>query len=261
MKQFFQITRFEFLMSIRRPGFWIAYSLLGLFYIATNIIPNGQGSGEMILSERVWEESGLIVFMFNIFMPILAGILTADRMQRDFQVGIQELQQSTPLARISYVLSKYFGSLAAVLLPVLMVVLAVGVEMIAFGFASPKILVSLLAAFVTISVPAHAFVVAFSIACPLIIPLRVYQVLFTGYWFWGNLLSPKAFPTISDTLLNAVGQYPLQAYFGAFTDPVQPGTNTYTPLMAVFNLVVLVACSAIALTFNVLYLRKQAQKA
>jgi hypothetical protein len=38
-------------------------------------------------------------------------------------------------------------------------------------------------------------------------------VLFTGYWFWGNLLTPKAFPTISDTVLNAVGQYPLQAYF------------------------------------------------
>jgi hypothetical protein len=40
---------------------------------------------------------------------------------------------------------------------------------------------------------------AFSLACPLVIPLRICQVLFTGYWFWGKLISPKVFPTISDT--------------------------------------------------------------
>jgi hypothetical protein len=115
----------------------------------------------------------------------------------------------------------------------------------------------LLLAFLSIAVPAHAFVVAFSLACPLIMPLRVYQVLFTGYWFWGNLLTPKAFPTISDTVLNAVGQYPLQAYFGMFTDSTHKVEGGFTPPEAVLNLVVLILCIAIALFAVNQYLRWQ----
>ena len=90
--------------------------------------------------------------------------------------------------------------------------------------------------------------------------LRVYQVLFTGYWFWGNLLSPKAFPTISDTALNAVGQYPLQAYFEMFTDSTHNVTTGFTKPEAVLNLIVLMACIAIALFATDRYLRWQARR-
>lgn len=261
MKQFIAITRYEFFMSIRRAGFWIAYSLLGLFYLITMLMPSVDGSDDSILSSQIWPEAGHLVFLFNLFMPLLAGILAADRMQRDYRTGVSELQRSTPLPISIYMLGKYLGVLIAALLPIFITTLATGIALIVKGLAPPAFLGPLLLAFLTIAVPAHAFVVAFSLVCPLVIPLRVYQVLFTGYWFWGNMLSPKAFPTISNTVLNAVGQYPLQAYFTVRTDSTQPITVGYTPPEAVLNLVTLTACIAIALFAAYYYLRRQANHA
>ncbi len=261
MAQFFGIMRHEFGMSIRRPGFWIAYTLLGLFYVVTSIMPSGNPSEDLIRPDRIWPEAGHVVFMYNIFLPLLAGILAADRMQRDVRIGIRELQRSTPLSTPVYILAKYFGVLLSVLTPIFLLVLMVGSLVVVKGIAPLSFLWPLLLAFLTIAVPSHAFVVAFSLACPLIMPLRVYQVLFTGYWLWGNLLSPQAFPTISDTLLNAVGQYPLQAFFHMYTDSTQKVEDAFTPPEAVLNLIVLTACIAIALFVLDRYLRWQERRA
>ena len=261
MSQFLEITRYEFNMSTRRAGFWIAYILLALFYFITILTPSAYKADDIIPPDQVWSEAGHIVFMFNIFMPLLAGILTADRMQRDFQTGVNELQRSTPLSNPVYILGKYLGVLLSVLAPIFLVAMGTGSMLVIRGLAPLKFLWPLLLAFLTVAVPAHAFVVAFSLACPLVIPLRVYQVLFTGYWFWGNLISPKAFPTICDTILNAVGQYPLQAYFGVYTDSTHAVTSGFTPPEAVLNFFVLVACIAVALLSIDYYLRWQKKRA
>ena len=257
MSQLFGLTGYEFNMSIRRPGLWIGYSLLGLFYLIANLTPGLHSSEDIIRPDQIWYEAGHIVFMFNIFMPLLAGILAADRMQRDGRAGIRELQRSTPLLTSAYILAKYFGVLLSVLAPMFLLVLMIGTALVTRGLAPFNFLVPLLLAFLSIAVPAHAFVVAFSLVCPLVMPLRVYQVLFTGYWFWGNLLSPKAFPTISDTLLNAVGQYPVQAFFGVFTDSTHKVEGGFTPPEAALNLIVLIACINIALLAADQYLRWQ----
>ncbi len=259
--RFLGISRHEFAMSIRRPGFWIAYSLLFIFYLITAITPATDGSTEVLGASQLWPEAGHTVFMFNIFLPLLAGILIADRMWRDFHLGIRELQRSTPFSISSYILAKYLGNLIAVLLPMLLIILGVGVSIIARGLAPMEFMWPLLVAFLTIAVPAHIFVVAFSLVCPLVMPLRVYQVLFTGYWFWGNLLSPKAFPTISDTPLNAVGQYPLQAYFGVLVDSTHSVEAGFTAGGAALNLAVLLACVALALFAADRYLNIQERRA
>ncbi len=261
MSQFLGVARHEFRMSIRRPGFWIAYTLLCLFYIVTSITPSVDRSEDIIRPDEIWREAGHVVFMYNIFLPLLAGILSADRMQRDFRTGVRELQRSTPLSLPAYILAKYFGVLLSVLIPMFLLVFAVGALVVAKGLAPVGFLWPLSLAFLAIAVPAHAFVVAFSLACPLVMPLRVYQVLFTGYWFWGNLLTPKAFPTISDTVLNAVGQYPLQAYFRMFTDSTHAVEEGFTPPEAVLNHLVLIACIAIALFVLDRYLRWQERRA
>jgi ABC-2 type transport system permease protein len=257
VSRFFGVTRHEFNMSICRPSLWISYTLLGLFYLVTNLLPGLDPSKDVIHPDQIWYEGGHIVFMFNIFMPLLAGILAADRLQRDGRIGVRELQRSTPLTIPVYILSKYLGVLLSVLAPMFLLVLLVGMALVAKGLAPFNFLGPLLLAFLLIAVPAHAFVVAFSLACPLVLPLRAYQVLFTGYWFWGNLLSPKAFPTISDTLLNAVGQYPVQAFFGVFTDSTHKVDGGFTAPEAVLNLMVLTACIAIVLFAVDQYLRWQ----
>jgi ABC-2 type transport system permease protein len=258
VSRFFSVVCHELLMSIRRPGLWVGYGLLIAFYIVTSILPIVPWSTvEVIPSEQVWPEAGLTVFMFNIFFPLLAGILSADRLQRDFRGGVRELQRSTPLSTGAYILAKYLGVLLSVLAPVFALVLINTVLMIAMGIAPAEFALPSLLAFVLIAVPSHAFVVAFSLACPLVIPLRVYQVLFTGYWFWGNLLSPQAFPTISHTILNAVGQIPLQVVFHEFQGSTHPLDKGYTPLDAVLNPLVLAACiiAVFFVLFN--YIRRQ----
>jgi ABC-type glycerol-3-phosphate transport system permease component len=120
----------------------------------------------------------------------------------------------------------------------------------------------LLVAFLGMAVPAHAFVVAFSLACPLVMPVRVYQVLFTGYWFWGNYLNPSAFPTISDTLLVPSGKYVMEGFLGGFpAGSVQNSGPLYTATDAALNLTVLAGCIVIVLFVLDRYLRQQARRA
>jgi ABC-type transport system involved in multi-copper enzyme maturation permease subunit len=261
VSQFFSVVHHEFNLSVRRPGFWIAYILISVFYLISILIPSMDGASDLIGAKKIWSEAGHLVFMFNLFMPLLAGILSADRMQRDFRTGMRELQRSTPVSIPVYILAKYLGVLASVLLPMFLLVLCSGGVIVAKGLAPIGFLWPLLLAFLAIAVPAHAFVVAFSLACPLVLPIRVYQVLFTGYWFWGNMLSPKAFPTISDTVLNAVGQYPLQAYFDVTLDSTGKVTNAFTPPQAVLNLIVLLGCIALTLFALDRYLRYQERAA
>ena len=62
--------------------------------------------------------------------------------------------------------------------------------------------------FVLVVLPGLSFVAAFSIACPAIIWVPLYQFLFIGYWFWGNALSPRTgIPTLSPTILTPIGTY------------------------------------------------------
>jgi hypothetical protein len=85
--------------------------------------------------------------------------------------------------------------------------------------------------------------------------------LFTGYWFWGNLLSSQAFPTISDTVLNAAGQYPLQGFFHVYFDSTNGVNRHFTAPEAVLNIIVLMGCIATALFVLDRYLRWQERRA
>jgi ABC-2 type transport system permease protein len=263
MSQFTGLFRHEFSMSIRRPGLWIAYGLLFLFYTIMLFLPPPGGEldeGEIITMGELWKYAGRIVIQFNLFLPVVGGILAADRMQRDFRLGVRELQNSTPLNRPAYILGKYFGVLASVLLPVCLWVTAVAVALAATGYAPWAMVYAMPVACLAMIVPAFAFVTAFSLACPLIMPLRVYQILFTGYWFWGNFLSPDAFPTLSETLLSAGGKFAFDGFFGGFPASI-PMLPKFTALEATLNLIVLGLCILAVLVVLDRYLRWQAQRA
>ncbi len=261
MSRFLGLTRLEFAMSARRPVFWIAYTLLGAFYIVANLTPSTNAAEDIIRPEQIWPQAGHLVFMFNIFLPLLAGILAADRMPRDVSTGVRELQRSSPMTVPEYVLAKYMGVLLSVLLPMFLLVSMTGVLIVIRGLAPSGYLGPLALAFLSIAVPSHAFVVAFSLALPVVLPLRIYQVLFTGYWFWGNLLSPQAFPTISDTVLNAAGQYPLQGFFHMYVDSTHKVSGGFTAPQALVKILVLTLCTAVALFLLDRYLHWQQGRA
>jgi ABC-2 type transport system permease protein len=260
MAQFLGFFRHEFNMSIRRPGLWIAYILLFAFYSILWFTPSSGDELETISRANLWQYAGRFMLMFNLFLPLVGGILAADRMQRDFRLGVRELQDSAPFHRWVYILGKYFGVLYSLLVPVFLWIVGFTVAMILTGNAPPEMLYGLPVAFLAMTVPAFAFVTAFSLACPLIMPLRVYQILFTGYWFWGNFLNPEAFPTISETYLEAAGKHVYEGFFGGY--PVSMNLPLqYNSMDASLNLLVLTVCVIAVLFVLNRYLRWQSQHA
>ncbi|MHB1415528.1 MAG: ABC transporter permease [Chloroflexota bacterium] len=254
MRSFWGVVSYEYRMGVRRWGMWLAFLLAGAPYI-TNFAASFEvwQSGQAIDS---WRMAGTTALMTNVLMPVVGGIVIADRLARDRRLGVWELFWSTPLSRTGYVLGKYVGAVLAVLTPVLAIWLAALAAYVATGaplaFATPA-----LAAFLTVIVPAYAFVGAFSIACPAVLPVRVYQVLFTGYWFWGNFLNPDFLPTLAGTLLTPSGEY---AAAGFFATGFGPGQG-HTAFEAVLSLLVLAACAGAALFVLERYLAWQAARA
>ncbi|RPJ47837.1 MAG: hypothetical protein EHM21_07965 [Chloroflexi bacterium] len=245
MSQLLGVIRHEFTMSIRRVGLWIAYLIVFAFFSVSLFTPSDSGPSDVFSSKPPWQEAGEVVYLFNMLMPLIAGILAADRMQRDVRLGLRELQTSTPLKRPTYILGKYVGVLLSELTPMFLWVVAIGIFTTVTGLTSPAIIGGIVAAFFAIAAPSFAFVVAFSLACPLIMPVRVYQILFTGYWFWGNFLNAKVFPSVSDTLLNSSGIYASQGFFRGTISQTEEVLRT--PLEAWLNILVLSLCAGIVL--------------
>lgn len=243
MSMFWHLVRYEYRMSTRRAGMWIVFALLALFYIVASPSRMSVDPASSFNTAEWWAYAGQLAFMLNLFLPVVGGILAADRMQRDERLGVIELLHSTPLGRWTYILGKYFGTLLSILTPVLaLVVLLVGL-LVVYG-APPALFAMGLGAFLLINVPAYAFITIFSLGCPLIMPVRIYQVLFTGYWFWGNFLNPDFLPTLAGTLLTPCGKYAMSAFFNAAVSIDAP---TYTVLEAVHNLALIADCILLAM--------------
>ena len=265
MRSFAGILHHEIGMSLRRKGLWIAYGLLFVFHTVLLFTPPPIGEmvkGEVIARAQVWQVAGRFLLACNVFFPVVAGILSADRVRRDFRLGVRELQDSTPLSPHAYVLAKYLGALASSLLPLFLWVMGIAGFMALIGRAHASMLVAVPVAFLAITVPAFAFVVAFSLACPMVMPLSIYQILFTGYWFWANFIPPKLFPTLNGTLLTPIGTFAQQGFFGGqVSQALTRSAVQYTPADAVANLAALALCSAVALFLLDFYLGHLARRA
>lgn len=256
MSEFVGVVRYEYRMSLGRRAVWIALVLLFLYWGSVFLRP-GDDLKEFIAGS-VWQVAGHLAFAMNLFMPVVAGIAAADRLVRDSKLGVEELLHSLPAGRWPYVLGKYAGVLLSLLTPVFLCHLAVSIVTLAYG-APAGVVPASVVAFLGIIVPAYAFVTAFSLAGPLVMPGPIYQVLFTGYWFWGNFLNPDIFPTLSGTLLTPGGRYVLEGFFSAGLTNM--GEATYTAGEATLNLLVLGSCIALVLVALERFLAWQAQRA
>ena len=239
MKPFFGILAYEYRMSIQRKAVLI---VTGIFILAFVLILL---SGNVDINDtdlNLWEDAGSIVFGINIFFPVVAGIIASDRAVRDNKLGVRELLRVTNLKNPAYVWGKYLGVVLSLATLQFSIVMMYGLTAVLIYHFTPMYLLYLLAASSLINLPGLFFITAFSLACPLIMPVRVYQILFTGYWYWGNFLNPEFIPTIADTLLNAAGKYAASAYFGFYFGAAQTASST-----ALANIGVLLLCATAAL--------------
>lgn len=200
-------TVYEFRMQLRRRAVWIVPAVVSLIAFVAFFGP-WPDSNNTTLPERVaaWAQR------VQMLLPIGVGVLLADRLPRDRRTGVGELLEATPAAVGERLLAKFAGATVATIVPIY----AVGVGLVAADERDWRTIPLALLAFLSINLPGLLFVGAFSVVCPALIWLPLYQFLFVGYWFWGNALPPDlGIPTLNGTLLTPIGDFMTAGFFGA----------------------------------------------
>ncbi len=234
---FLGVFRYEFLMQVRRRAVWITMFLFAALIVlilmrSTFVIDR---LAHLVISFPLITVLVQWTASVNRLLPLGVGVLLADRLIRDRKIRVDELLTTTPGALSVRLAAKYLGSMLATLLP-MFVFYVLGVAFITYQTHNLAAIPLSLVTFAAIALPGVVFVSAFSVACPAVLWVPLYQFLFVGYWFWGNLLGPHTgIPTISETVLSPVGHYMTDGFFGVQTSEV-----TATPLQAVESVLALV---------------------
>lgn len=237
--------RYEFRMQIRRPAVWITMLLLAALF--TGLLTQGP-LGMNAYITYIAPNSPIDVTvaswtaLLNRGLPIGIGVLLADRLVRDRRTRADELFLSTPGAFSARLAGKYLGSMLATLIPML-IAYAIGIAQIVSITGDFSAILYAPITFIVITLPGILFITAFSLACPTIMWVPLYQFCFISYWFWGNELGPRpGIPTLSRTILTPIGTFMAQGIFGARINDTQA-----TPLQGVESILLLVSIALIVM--------------
>lgn len=203
LSEVWAVGRYEFRMQVRKRSLWLASLVLGVLIVLTQ----GEAGPRYLPPETPVREVMVgYSLVFAIVLPLGFGTVLADRVVRDKRLRVTALLESLPLGQGSLLAGKYLGNVAATALPGLAAMLAAaGYESVhrqtlaAFGWA--------VAAFALVLLPGLAFIAGFALVCPLVLSAPLFRILFVGYWFWGNMLSPAFLPSLTGTLLTPIGDY------------------------------------------------------
>jgi len=211
--------RYEFHMQFHRRAVWITMIVLGL--LLAFLLTRHNGLNDVL----IFLNSPSLPAAVAYWADMVNFAILPDRLPRDQRTKVYELFTSMPGALSIRLLGKYLGSTLATLLPMI-AFYCIGIGYILVHTHNLLALPLALAAFATIILPGILFIGAFSIACPAIMWVPLYQFLYIGYWFWGNALFPGAgIPTLNGTILTPIGGYMSLGFFGArFFFPIDHAT-------------------------------------
>jgi len=207
---------YEFRMQLRRPAFWIIIAVACAFTAYRTFLIGGDKAaapGAALDWLEILRGTAQRAVWGNLLLPVVAGIVLADRYPRDRRLGSEELLSSMPTAITARLRGKLLGAGGATALLVFAYSLAVTVYFAADTGTWATLAAGLLA-FLAITLPALLFVAAFSTITTALIPVPLYVLLLTGYWFWGNAVDPASVPTLSCTLLSPIGGNASAGLFG-----------------------------------------------
>jgi ABC-2 type transport system permease protein len=196
-------ARNEYRMLIRRWPLWCLPAAVVAILLATGGFGFGTASSDPSSMARLVGQQAIGV---NLLVLVAIGALLADRWVRDRQLGVEELLFATAASPVSRLWGKYLGVVAAAA-TTLLVVWAVLAARLAIHFGDLSIAGTAALAYLVLVLPGLAFVAAFGLVMPRLVGMRLYQVLFIGYWFWGNLVPQHVMPTLSGTWLTPIGKY------------------------------------------------------
>ena len=119
-------ARYELWMQLRKPAIWIAtvlpFALYALFAVLGND-STGLQRYRYETSPKVWMVDALGWFVP--VLPMIFGIVLADRLVRDRRLGVAELLDATPANPSARLVGKYLGVCAATAVPVALLCVAV----------------------------------------------------------------------------------------------------------------------------------------
>jgi len=235
--------RYEFLMQIRRPALWLAFLACALL-LARGVINQLDNPYALQMHLTIWQTAAMLTLFTNLLLPLGVGILLADRLARDRRTRVEEILNTLPGTLRSRLLGKYLGTMLASLVPAFLVFLFI-MSIAAVYTHNLQLLLCGVACYTVMVLPGMCFVAAFSLACPIVIWVPLYQFLFFGYWFWGNLLGPDyGLPTLSGTILTPVG-----SFIGAnlFDVSINSGVQSGSVLGGTAGIVLLVGIAGLVL--------------
>ena len=229
------VIRYEWKMQARRRSMWLVFAVITLIILIN--MPGYwsdtlQNSRSMSLLQQV-----ALVTWDLCWLPVLGiGVFLADRFPRDKSCRVDELFESTVGTLNTRLAGKYLGCLLGTVFPAF---LSYCFAMCVLAFLDHSLLVLPLSlvAYVTIVIPGVCFVTAFTLACTSLMWVPLYQFLFVGYWFWGNMLGPRVgLPTLSTTILTPRGSF---IAAGLFNTPPINGLPSAPPLAGMASLLLL----------------------
>lgn len=236
--------RYEFLMQIRRPTLWLTF-LAFVFLGARSILSELRDPRFLALHSSTLQLAATVTLLSNWLAPLGVGIFLADRLPRDRRTRVDELLNTMPGTLKMRVLSKYLGTTLATLVPAFLLYLLI-LSLCVWQTGNFLLFPLGLLCYLAVVLPGMLFIAAFSVACPVVIWAPLYQFLFFGYWFWGNLLSPNSgLPTLNGTILTPMGSvidaglFGSSAFGGGGYGPVSP-LNGVASIVALVGIAVLV---------------------
>jgi ABC-2 type transport system permease protein len=247
---FLGALKYEFRMQLHRRATWITFIALGLFFTQFH---------QPWFRPITTPASASIIYWAGIvqsFLAVAAGLLLADRLSRDRRTKVDELLNTLPCTISTRIFGKYLGSTIATLIPML-TIYCIGIVYILVRWHSIQELPLALASFSAIVIPGVMFIGAFSIACTAIIWVPLYQILFVGYWFWGNLLPNLGIPTLSTTILTPVGGYMCTGFFNPQGQEgvCSQGIQGATALLGVESILLLLGTAVLTIISLIGYLK------
>ncbi|MDQ6858586.1 MAG: ABC transporter permease [Chloroflexota bacterium] len=238
-------------MQLRRRSVWAS---IGLALVLLFALFSGIGSPEHLLPDA--DMALRLVSNASFFLPVAFGILMADRWGRERSLGTEQLLESLPAGLGARLWGKYFGATFATMIP-LFLAFALSLLYLGARIGDPTLVRFLPLIFLVVVAPGLFFVAAFSIACTEWLPVPLYAVLFTGYWFWGNLVPPERMPTLNCSLLTPIGEYPAAAFF-QHTDVGCFGGQPIPIGEGLASVALLLATGALALVTLQIYVSRRA---
>ena len=188
MRDIITVFYYEFKMQIKNIGFWIVL----LFCLVLVLLDSFPSQANILRLDHQLSSSGYIVTrMIRICLLILFGymFLVSSRIRRDKKTGASDLLMATKLKKKNYIFGKIFANYCLVLL-MMAIYFAINIFIHLLFNPDPINIIPFIIGFCIQIIPISFFVVACSVAIPVLIEIRLFYIIFSALFIFNVMSTP-----------------------------------------------------------------------